>query len=887
MNRIYINRRVFTLISAMLLSLLSFSQTSENWRSTFGPRGRTINAVKILDINSILLIGGNESNDSIVSISKSSDRGNSWSIILDDAMSAWLKDVSFANSLTGYTVGWTGKILKSTDGGNSWMPKPASGNVRNRHFNGVFFITDQLGYVVGGNRSMDSIQTILKTTDGGNTWIVQRDNLGRWLNSVFFTDVNNGIVVGDKGVILKTSDGGSTWNTITVSGGAGSRNYTKVYFKNALDGYIVGGNTRNDSIRTILKTTDGGATWSVLQDNLADKANSLDFYTPNNGIIVGDKGNILTTTNGGSNWNSLLLADSINNIDDLLSVDFMNSNFGIAAGKFGKLLIYENNIPLVPTCTTGNSLIINNNSVQLFAQVNANGGTSTFEFEYGTSPLLGNTISATPSVLSTNISTSVSATLNSLVDGIYYYRIKGNNIGGDAYGTINQFYVGANPIPNFDFELWRTDTLDVLKEWSIVNNAIKGVSYDGSTSAVLQKSDIESTSAIVAGQIGDNGPEGGVPFSQRADSVVGYFKYELESGYDALGLLFMKKEGNIISQDIFSFQGSSGGQFIRKAFAISYPDSTIVPDSLILGFVNNNPFAGLSSPLNRLEIDNISFIGTNQNVANADMENWTQSTSEKPISWIVSDENNNAIIDSTVKKTTDAALNQFAIQLISKASSNERGEINSVINTHSYQGVPSFPVGHNFLTLNGYYKYLKEGNDTASIEVVMFKNGLNIGQGSMLIGSSVTEYTSFVDTIFYTQNETPDSAFIRISSNRNNSNVHPYHNSSLYIDALSFTTRLDTTELPTAIKQNINSIKQLKLYPNPARDFIAIELPKMDAIQSIDIFNINGATVFTESINNQYENVRMFNISNLSNGTYFIRVMLESESYVSRFVINK
>lgn len=889
MKKVYIIRQTLLFVFFFLFSYLCFSQTTDNWRGTFGPRGRTINAIKVLDINTILLIGGNETNDSIVSIFRSTNRGNSWDLILDDAISAWLKDISFVSITNGYTVGWSGKILKTIDGGITWTPKQATGNVSNRHFNGVHFISDQIGYVVGGNRSQDSIQTILKTIDGGNTWSIQRDGLGSWLNSVYFTNTSNGVAVGDRGVILRTTDGGTTWNTITVSGGAGSRNFSKVYFKTATEGYIVGGNTRNDSIRTILKTTDGGATWNILQDNLANKANAIDFYTTNNGIIVGDKGDILTTSDGGNTWNSLNLADSINSVDDLLCVDFLNSDFGVAAGKFGKVLIYENNIPQAPTCITGNSLILNNNSVQLFAQGNANGGTTTFEFEYGTTPALGSTISATPSTLNNNVITDLSATLNSLADGIYYYRIKGTNLGGDAYGTIKQFYIGANPIPNFDFELWKTDTLDVINNWTIINNVTKGLSYDGSISAVLQSGPVESTSAIVAGQIGDNGPVGGVPFTERADSVVGYFKYELEAGYDALGLLFMKKDGNPISQDIFTFQGSSGGQFIRQAFPITYPDATIVPDSLILGFVNNNPFAGLSSPLNVLEIDNISFVGSNQNVPNANMENWGQSTWEKPLSWSTSDERYGNITNDLVKKTTDAAINNYALELKSLPNNGMIGMVstNTIFDENNYPGIPSFAINYKFQNLCGYYKYLKEDNDTGSIIINLFKDNVNIGTGTYFFTDRDTVYTYFSDSIQYLIDEIPDSATIIISTNKNDVHAIPMSNSILYIDALSFDSRLDTTEIPTSVKQNSISIKQLKLYPNPARDYIAIELPEMELIKSIEIFNLSGNNVYSESINNQYENVRMFNVSNLANGVYFIRVQLESAAYINKFIVNK
>ena len=62
----------------------------------------------------------------------------------------------------------------------------------------VFFLDFNLGWIAGWSG------IILKTTDGGTNWIRQFSNPpSENLHSVMFIDANNGWIVGDKGKILK------------------------------------------------------------------------------------------------------------------------------------------------------------------------------------------------------------------------------------------------------------------------------------------------------------------------------------------------------------------------------------------------------------------------------------------------------------------------------------------------------------------------------------------------------------------------------------------------------------------------------------------------------------------------------------------------------------
>lgn len=63
-----------------------------------------------------------------------------------------------------YACGWYGKAFKSTDGGNTWG-ELITGLSSSLSLYGIYFINDQVGWVVGANG------TVIKTTNGGGSTV--------------------------------------------------------------------------------------------------------------------------------------------------------------------------------------------------------------------------------------------------------------------------------------------------------------------------------------------------------------------------------------------------------------------------------------------------------------------------------------------------------------------------------------------------------------------------------------------------------------------------------------------------------------------------------------------------------------------------------------------
>lgn len=220
---------------------------------------------------------------------KTTDSGLSW-FSLRKGPNKWTESVCFpVNSQTGYVCG-SGMIMKTTNGGNEWIPQSADGNtVMFREI--LFPFDDQTGYVVGGTGR------IFKTTDGGQNWVRQIVFLGAELLDIDFpVNASTGYISGDR-VILKTTNGGDNWEQLT----------SPAIFLNGISfpadnetGYVCG---ESGVQGRIYKTTNGGANW--IQQTTGTVSGIVDIQFPadaQNGYAVEWAGKILRTTNGGTNW---------------------------------------------------------------------------------------------------------------------------------------------------------------------------------------------------------------------------------------------------------------------------------------------------------------------------------------------------------------------------------------------------------------------------------------------------------------------------------------------------------------------------------------------------------------------------------------------------------
>lgn len=194
-----------------------------------------LNDVYSIDENVAVIVG-----DSGL-ILKTIDGGTTW-LEKISGTSEMLGRVHFANGNIGFSIGSSGTFLKTTDGGENWLSMQ-EGQFSN--LTGIACINENIIYLVDA-------YFLKKSIDGGQTFSVIND--GEYLYNIQFINEMVGFAMaGD--FAYKTVDGGVSWtilnNSITTS--FYYQFFSPIYFVNDLFGYVMSGNE-------LYRTMDGGAT---------------------------------------------------------------------------------------------------------------------------------------------------------------------------------------------------------------------------------------------------------------------------------------------------------------------------------------------------------------------------------------------------------------------------------------------------------------------------------------------------------------------------------------------------------------------------------------------------------------------------------------------------
>lgn len=291
-----------------------------------------------------------------------SDSGRTWAQ-LNYFTDHWLYDVFFIDKSTGWAVGGnvnTEVIFKTTDGGLNWINQRSSSQYK--WLNGVYFINKNIGWACGYNG------VILKTSNGGASWIRENIATTRYLRKVVFPDTTVGYIVGEGGTILKHKS--SNINLIRPNGGeliiAGSTFNIEWTSQNVLNVKIEFSSDGGNNWITIVDSVEstGIYNWNVpniltnqalikivnLQDQ-NDYDISSNFFS-----VISSRTIIITFPNGGE----LLQGNSNTNIT-WNSTDVLNVKLEFSSNNGASWNIIEDGIP-----STGiyNWLVPNINTIQ-------------------------------------------------------------------------------------------------------------------------------------------------------------------------------------------------------------------------------------------------------------------------------------------------------------------------------------------------------------------------------------------------------------------------------------------------------------------------------------------------------------------------------------------
>jgi photosystem II stability/assembly factor-like uncharacterized protein len=212
------------------------------------------------------------------------DGGKTWEdVSIPDTDTIQYRDIEAfdANTAIVLSAGLPAVIYKTTDGGKNWDQKYFS-MVEGTFYDAMDFWDEQEGIAFGD--AIDSRLLILKTTDGGENWVElpfeQRPKSiagqggfaasGTCLRTQGDSAVYIGLG-GPEASLFYSQDRGITWNkTISpLQSGQPSEGIFSIDFKNDLEGIMVGGDYRGDSLSNInaAYTTNGGRTWLPMRSS--------------------------------------------------------------------------------------------------------------------------------------------------------------------------------------------------------------------------------------------------------------------------------------------------------------------------------------------------------------------------------------------------------------------------------------------------------------------------------------------------------------------------------------------------------------------------------------------------------------------------------------------
>jgi len=231
----------------------------QNWNSLSGGNTKLLYDVEF-PVNSTTGYVSGESGW----LAKTTDGGNTWIPI-----GTFNKDIMAmcfpTDNLIGYAATAYERIYKTIDGGITWNSKHDGNSPQSSIYDILFPFDSQTGYALSSTGGAKNSK-ILKTTDGGNSWTIIDAGTTSILYNISFPTPQVGYIAAD-GIygekpsrFLKTTDGGLNWNIVGVPYGY---SLTSVCFPKGADtGYVVG-----NMSGAILKTTTGGGIFTSVSDS--------------------------------------------------------------------------------------------------------------------------------------------------------------------------------------------------------------------------------------------------------------------------------------------------------------------------------------------------------------------------------------------------------------------------------------------------------------------------------------------------------------------------------------------------------------------------------------------------------------------------------------------
>lgn len=285
----------------------------------------------------------------LLSVKYSFAQSPSWKTLINapvaDSGVGRYDDTYFINSTTGWIIQGTpyfnqndsGKVYKTTDGGNSW--ELVNHSIHN-YLRSVGFFNANTGFIGAID---DTLHPLYKTTNGGYTWTDAVNSIqGTAPKGICGISIINSSTAFASGRyscpanVIKTTNAGVNWTALTVDTSL-IRSIVDCHFWSADTGFIVGGysssNLYYNGKSVVIMTVNGGLNWSRVY--ISPRSNEwcwkIQFVNKQLGYVSIEREFNLTyylkTTNGGLNW-----IEKPFMVYDVEGIGFLNENTGWIGG---------------------------------------------------------------------------------------------------------------------------------------------------------------------------------------------------------------------------------------------------------------------------------------------------------------------------------------------------------------------------------------------------------------------------------------------------------------------------------------------------------------------------------------------------------------------------
>jgi photosystem II stability/assembly factor-like uncharacterized protein len=260
-------------------TVLKTTNSGNGWFSAGISSGQDFKFITFLNANTGYLLG--DSLNRLGRILYTSNGGNSWQQIYSDT--AGFYSAYFLNSQTGWVGASKGIILKTTNGGLSWVKYFHIFNTS--IFLDIHFINSATGFI-----ARQGSPGVFKSTNGGVDWEAA---LSFSSGSIDFVNSSTGFILGisSNSGFGRTTNSGIDWVLSTMGG-----TYYALDFISSEKGWAVGGGFSNHLIRY---TTNSGINWVQQNANISVPLRSVFFINEYEGWVVGFNGTIIHTTTSG------------------------------------------------------------------------------------------------------------------------------------------------------------------------------------------------------------------------------------------------------------------------------------------------------------------------------------------------------------------------------------------------------------------------------------------------------------------------------------------------------------------------------------------------------------------------------------------------------------